>query len=114
RVGIRVDLDDRDLGALLVEVLVERDQLWLVRLDEIDEAWHSRPLVFELPRLEPVGGDENERSRHGVSFLDRGPLPTYAKHSSGAVLSHPRHIFGSDPEGCPFRTGNPCRMCNEV
>jgi hypothetical protein len=33
-----VDLDDRDLGAALVDVLVERDQPWLVRLDEIDEA----------------------------------------------------------------------------
>jgi hypothetical protein len=67
RVSVRMDLDDRDLRALFVRVFVECEQLWFVRLDEPDQAWHSRPLVVELPRLEPVGGDENERAGHGVS-----------------------------------------------
>jgi hypothetical protein len=41
----------------------------LVRLDEIDEARHSRLLLIELSWLESVGGDEDERSRHGASFV---------------------------------------------
>src|SRR5258708_5129749 len=69
RVGVRVDLDDRDLGAVLVRVFVERDQPRLVRGDEVDESRNSLPLVGELPWLEPVGRDEDERARHGASFL---------------------------------------------
>ena len=60
RLRVGVDLDNRDLSAVIVDVLVERDQPWFVRLDEIDEARHSLPLVGELPWLEPVGRDEDE------------------------------------------------------
>ena len=63
-----MDLDHRDLRSFLVGELVEREQPWLVRLDEIDEARDSRLLLSELSWLESVGGDEDERSRHGVSF----------------------------------------------
>ena len=60
RFGVGVDLDNRDLGTCLVDVLVERDHPRLVRLDEVDEARHTVPLVGELPWLEPVGRDEDE------------------------------------------------------
>jgi len=62
-----VNLDDRNLGAVLVGVLVERDQAWFVRLHEVDEAWHSLLLLVDLSRLEPIGGDEDEWTRHGTS-----------------------------------------------
>jgi hypothetical protein len=55
-----VNLDDRDLSAVIVGVLVEGDQPRFVRRDEIDEARHSLPLVGELPWLESVGRDEDE------------------------------------------------------
>jgi hypothetical protein len=55
-----MDLDNRDFGTVLVDLLVERDQIRLVRFDEVDEAWHSLPFVGELPWLESVGGDEDE------------------------------------------------------
>ncbi len=94
-------LNDRDLGALLVDVLVERDHAWLVRVDEIDEARHSRPLGVELPGLEPVGGDENERSGHGVSFLDRANV--------GFVSRWPNEIApGKDFPSCSTLLAQSC------
>jgi hypothetical protein len=41
-----VDLDDRHLGAVLVDVLVERDQAGFVRLDELTQLRYT-PL-FDL------------------------------------------------------------------
>jgi hypothetical protein len=38
RGGVRVDLNDCHFGAVVIDVLVERDQLGLVLLDELDEA----------------------------------------------------------------------------
>jgi hypothetical protein len=64
-----MNLDHPDFGAILVDVLVERDQPRLVRFDEVDEAWHSPLFVGELPWLEPIGGDEDERTRHEDSFF---------------------------------------------
>jgi hypothetical protein len=43
-----------------IDVLVERDQLRLVRFEESDEARHSLPLLGELPWLEPIDRDEDE------------------------------------------------------
>jgi len=37
RVGVGVNLDDGEFGAFLVCVLVEREQSWFVRVDEVDE-----------------------------------------------------------------------------
>ena len=59
--GVGVDLHDRYFVPGFADVLVERDQAWLVGLDELEQARHTLPLAFELPRLEPVGGDEDER-----------------------------------------------------
>src|SRR4051812_28202589 len=61
RGGVRVDLNDRYFGAVVVDVLVERDQLGLVLLDELDEA--GRPAAFgvQLAWLETVGGNEDQR-----------------------------------------------------
>ena len=60
RVGVGVDLDNGDLSAVIVDVLVERDQPRFVRLDEINETGHSLLLGGELPWLEMVGRDEDE------------------------------------------------------
>ena len=46
RGGIRVDLNDRYFGAVFVDVLVERDQLGLVPLDELNEA--RNPAAFGI------------------------------------------------------------------
>jgi hypothetical protein len=54
RVGVRVNLDDRDLGAVVVNVLVERDQAWFACLDEVDEArtrFFSTSSLPDLSRL---------------------------------------------------------------
>src|SRR5258706_12126903 len=67
RRGVGVDLDDRHFVAILIHVLVERDQPWLLGPNELDEARHTLSLAIELPWLEPVGGDKDERRRHGGS-----------------------------------------------
>jgi hypothetical protein len=41
-----MDLDDRDLGAILIGVLLEGEQPWLVLLDEIDQAQRSPLLIL--------------------------------------------------------------------
>ena len=64
RLGVGVNLNDRNLASLVVDVLVEGKQPWFLRLDEIDQTWDSPPLVVELSRLEPVGRDEDERAVH--------------------------------------------------
>jgi len=40
-VRVRVNLDDPYLGAVLAEVLVERDQAGFVRLDEVTQLWDT-------------------------------------------------------------------------
>src|SRR3954447_8875636 len=61
RGAVRVDLNDRYFGAVVVDVLVERDQLGLVLLDELDEARHPPAFGIQLAWLEPVGGNEDQR-----------------------------------------------------
>jgi hypothetical protein len=62
RGGVRVDLNDHYLGAVVVDVLVERDQLGLVLFDELDEARDPPAFGVQLAWLETVGGDEDQRS----------------------------------------------------
>lgn len=62
-----MNLDDGDLGAFLVRVLVECDQPGFIRLYEVDEVRHTLPLAVELPVFELVGRDEDEWACHGVS-----------------------------------------------
>ena len=45
RGGVRVNLDNRNLISGFVHVLVERDQAWLVGLDEFDETRDTRSLA---------------------------------------------------------------------
>jgi len=73
RLRVRVDLDDATSVPSSFAYSLNAISAWLVRVDELDEAWQSRALIVELPRPEPVGGDENERSGHGISFLERLP-----------------------------------------
>src|SRR5438270_14046060 len=61
RGGVRVDLNDRHLGAVVVDVLVERDQLGLALLDELDEARDSLAFGIQLAWLETIGGNEDQR-----------------------------------------------------
>ena len=61
RGGIRVDLNDRYFGAVVVDVLVERDQLGLVVLDELDEARDPAAFGIQLARPELVGSNEDQR-----------------------------------------------------
>ena len=48
--------------AFLVRVLVERKQPGFVLLNELHQPRHPLALVLELPFLEPVYGNEDERS----------------------------------------------------
>jgi hypothetical protein len=50
-VRIGVNLDDRRLCPVLVDVLVEGDQSWLVHLDEVTESWDSLLSSSSLPSL---------------------------------------------------------------
>src|SRR5205814_8401975 len=61
RGGVRVDLNDRYFGAVVVDVLVERDQLRLVLLDELDKASDPPAFGIQLAWLETVGGNEDQR-----------------------------------------------------
>jgi hypothetical protein len=69
RGGVRVNLDNRNLISGFVHVLVERDQAWLVGLDEFDETRHARSLAVKSPRREAIRCDEDQRSMHS------DPLP---------------------------------------
>src|SRR4051794_30610618 len=69
RGGVRVDLNDRYFGAVVVDVLVERDQLGLVLLDELDEAGPPPAFGIQLAWLETVGGNEDQRCA-GRSWCD--------------------------------------------
>src|SRR5690349_22540500 len=68
RGGVRVNLDNRNLISGFVHVLVERDQAWLVGLDEFDETRHTRPLAVKSPRFEAIRCDEDQRSLHSASL----------------------------------------------
>jgi hypothetical protein len=75
RLGVGVNLHDRYLVFGLVYVLVERDESWLVGLDELDEARHPVALKVEAPRLQglvamKMNGEGNDRS---LSRLDGRP-----------------------------------------
>src|ERR1035437_8320998 len=63
RGGIRMYLDHANLAALLVRVLVERQQLRLVRLDERAEIRRAVPLCLEPTLLQSVCRDEDEWPR---------------------------------------------------
>src|SRR5437879_13797796 len=69
RSGVGMDLDHRHLRSFVIHVLVESDEARLIRLDEVDQAWHAVPLGVNLARLEPVRRDEDERSGHRASSL---------------------------------------------
>src|SRR5205814_4727505 len=69
RGGVRVDLNERYLGAVVVDVLVERDQLGLVLLDELDEARDSSAFGIQLAWLETIGGNADQR-RAGRGWCD--------------------------------------------
>src|SRR5438309_2043902 len=64
RIRIGMDLHDCHLRPFVVCVLVERDQTWFVGFDEIDQPGHPPALGLALSRLESVGRDEDEWSRH--------------------------------------------------
>jgi hypothetical protein len=63
-----MNLNDRNFPAVLIDVLIERHESRLVRLDERHEVGNTRPLCFELSLLEPVGCYEDERLGHRDSF----------------------------------------------
>ena len=62
RSRIPMDLHDRHLRALGVDVLVESEQAWLARLDELNESWHAAALSLVGVGLEPVCSNEDERA----------------------------------------------------
>src|SRR2546428_438007 len=66
RRGVRVDLDDRELASLLVEVRVERDQPRLVRLDEVNHLRQTLAGFLELPGLDRRRSDVDKCSGHGL------------------------------------------------
>ena len=57
-------LDNADLGAALVGVLVEGEQPRLVGGNEVGQVSDAISLLLELARLEPVGRDEDEWAGH--------------------------------------------------
>lgn len=67
RIGMH--LHDADRGALLVEVDVERDEPWLVLLDDFDQLAQARLGLVELPLLDRVRPDVDERTCHAVFLL---------------------------------------------
>src|ERR1035438_8151079 len=62
RFGVTVNLDNTYFGAFFVPVLVERKQPGFVLLNELHQPRHPLALVLELSFLEPVRGNEDERS----------------------------------------------------
>ena len=66
--GVRVplpettNLDDTNLGAFFVRVLVEREQAGFALLNELNQPGHPLALGREPSFLEPVRGNEYERS----------------------------------------------------
>jgi GNAT superfamily N-acetyltransferase len=73
RRGVRVDLDYRHLVTGFIRVFVERDDSWLVGLDELNESWYARSLPLEPSRLQAIGRDEDQRSFHATSSSVRTP-----------------------------------------
>lgn len=73
RGGVGVNLDNRDLVAGFADVLVERDQAWLIGLDEFDETRHARSLAVKSPRLETIRCDEDQRSLRSDSLPRTSP-----------------------------------------
>src|SRR3981081_2784801 len=65
-VSVGVDLDVLNFGAVLAQVLVERDETRLVRLNEVDPSRHALPLVFEAAFSDLVGRDEDEWTGHVI------------------------------------------------
>lgn len=64
RVGVRMDLNDSHLRSFVVHVLVEGQKTWFIGFDEVNQSRDALSLRVNLSRLEPVCGDENERSRY--------------------------------------------------
>jgi hypothetical protein len=56
-----MDLDDRDLAAFGIDILVEGDQPGLMRLEETRQPRDAPLLEVESAVPEPVGGNEDER-----------------------------------------------------
>ena len=97
RGGVRVNLDNRNLISGFVRVLVERDQAWLVGLDEFDETRNARSLAVKSPRLEAIRGDEDQRSLRSASLpvtspatisVSEGPRPAALGHKAGPVFGN--------------------------
>jgi hypothetical protein len=91
RGGIGMKLNDPDLGAILVHVFVERQELRLVRLDEGAQVSRAVALDRELACPEVLGRDEDERRRHDRSFgsLWHSWLNGPARRRSAAAAQHP-------------------------
>ena len=70
-----MNLNNPNLTAILGRVLVERQQLRFVGLDEQAELMCSILLSLELSLPETVSRDEDERSRHDGSFGRREAVP---------------------------------------
>src|SRR5215207_3222557 len=66
---VRVDLDDRRLGAVLVDVGVDGEQTGVVRLQNLEQLLEELPEAFELALLNRVGVDDDERCGHADSLL---------------------------------------------
>ena len=66
---VRLDLDNRCLGAMLVGVGVDRKQTGIVRLEDLEQLLEKPPEAFELAFLDRVGVDDDERCGHADSLL---------------------------------------------
>jgi hypothetical protein len=51
----------RRVEGLSVDEFVKSEQPRLARLDVLDEAGHAGSFLVKSARLEPIGGDEDER-----------------------------------------------------
>src|SRR5260370_4308583 len=93
-----MNLHNADLGCVLVRVLIERQQPWLVRFDELHQTGNALPFRIQLSRLQSVACDEDERSSH-QSFLTSSELLAGVRRRS----RHRRVRFRVPPVAPPPR-----------
>src|SRR5260370_4276562 len=84
-----MNLHNADLGCVLVRVLIERKQPWLVRFDELHQTGNALPFRIQLSRLQSVACDEDERASH-QSFLTSSELLAGVRRRS-------LHLRGQSP-----------------
>jgi hypothetical protein len=73
-----VELDVFHLRAVRAQVFVERDETWLVRVNELDPAWRALLLAFEFGFPDLVGRDEMNGPGMRSDLHVDGVLPGFA------------------------------------